>query len=278
MNDTARQRSPGRASRPHRFARRMIPVLILGLAGLAIWLLPAFRLQQLHLPDQLRSVTRQQLLQACELEAGRHLFRELGGSVRLWVNLRYGAVEDRILSRIPAVKEATVYLDFPGSITCVVTERIEVAWLAIPDGCVMVDQEGVALNITSERPDDIPVIEGISVRSMTLGRPLEVDSAEAMNHAISLLGAIIEADRDPRPGTALLSQVIRIRPIGGRQLYLTLRVPDTGEALTVLDEMQADLAEDMLWLRFALDQDALNGRGKGILDLTGNRKTFIPDS
>lgn len=278
MNETVRQRSPGWPGRPHRLVRRFVPILLLGLSGLAIWLLPAFRLQQLNLPDQLRSVDQQQLLQACDLEIGRHLFRELGGSWRLLGNLRYGAVEERIISRIPAVKTVTVRLDFPGAITCVVTERIEVAWLAIPDGCVMIDQDGVAMDITSERPDDIPVIEGITVRSMTLGQPLEVDLADAQSHAIGLLGAIIEADRDPRPGAVLLSQVTRIRPIGGRQLYLTLRVPDTGEELTVLDETGSDLAEDMLWLRFALDQDALNGRGKGILDLTGSRKTFIPDA
>ena len=33
----------------------------------------------------------------------------------------------------------------------------------------------------------------------------------------------------------------------------------------------------MLWLRFALAQGVFDGRGKGVLDLTGSRKTFTPD-
>lgn len=277
MNGTEQQLSGRRKSRSKRLSERVWPILALCLIGLSVWLLPPFHLQELHLPEDLRSISQEELRLTCDLEPGRHLLAELGGSLPLLFSLRYGAVEDRIRNRFPAVKDVAVYLDFPGAITCTVTERVEVAWLAIPDGCVMIDKDGVALKITAVPPGGIPVIEGISVRSMILGKPLEVDVTEAMHRAISLLGAIIEADRDGRPETTLLSQVTRIRPISGRQLYLTLIIPETGEEMTVLNETRADLAEDMLWLRFALDQKALSGRGKGILDMTGSRRTFIPD-
>ena len=257
--------------------RLLAALLVFCLLGLAVWFLPAFRLQRLQLPEDLRSITAQQLAAACSLEQGRHLLAELGGSLSHLASLRYGPVEERIRQQLPSVKSVTVSMDFPGSITCSVVERIEVAWLSVPDGCVMLDKEGVALKILSEPPGGIPVIEGIHVRSMMLGHPLEVDVGEAMNRAISLLGAIIEADRDQRPETGLLGQVSKIRPVSGRQLYMTLVIPDTGEEMTVLTEAGTEQAENMLWLRFALDQDALNGLGKGVLDLTGNRRTFIPD-
>jgi hypothetical protein len=277
MNGEAEQLTDRRLPRSRHLPERIWPILVLCLCGLAVWLLPAFHLQELNLPEDLRSISQHELRLVCDMEPGRHLLTELGGSLPLLLSLRYGAVEDRIRNRFPAIKDVAVFLDFPGAVTCTVTERVEVAWLAIPDGCVMIDKDGVALKITADPPSGIPVIEGISVRSMILGLPLEVDVAEAMHRAISLLGAIIEADRDQRPETALLAQVTRIRPISGRQLYLTLIIPGTGEEMTVLNETRTDLAEDMLWLRFALDQGVLSGRGKGILDMTGSRRTFIPD-
>jgi len=54
-------------------------------------------------------------------------------------------------------------------------------------------------------------------------------------------------------------------------------LPDTGEELTVLARVSTNISEDMIWLRFAILQGALNGRGKGVLDMTGENRVFIPD-
>ena len=276
MSRTDEMRS-GRSEGRH-LVRRLLPLLFAASCGLAVWQLPAFHLQELQLPADLRSVPREELAAVVDLPPDHHLFAELGGSLPLLLALRYGAAEQRVREQFPAVRDVTVEMAFPGTIRVGLTERIEVAWLAVPDGCVMVDKDGVALKIDRTAPQGIPVIEGITVRAMMLGQPLDVDVSEAMNRAIGLLGAIIEADRDPRPATALLSQVSRIRPISGRQLYMVLVVPETGEEITVLTEIMPGQQEDMLWLRFALDQAVLAGRGKGILDLTGGRRTFIPDA
>jgi cell division septal protein FtsQ len=269
-----RRDQPRRPGRPR--GRLILAAVVLLLAGL-VWLSPAFRLQHLVLPDDLRQISAEELAGACGLEPGRHLLAGLGGSVAQLATLRYGAAEARARAQLPALKSIELRLGWPGRIICQIEERVEVAYVAIPDGVVMIDKEGYALRIWPQPPAGIPVIEGVSATLLLLGAELSVDVPAAMQRAITLMGAIIEADRDPRPETILLPQIRRIRPLGSRQLYLTLVIPDTGEEMTVLTETGAGQTENMLWLRFALDQDALNGRGKGILDLTGSNRVFIPD-
>jgi hypothetical protein len=263
---------------PHRSRVRLLGYLTaLLLLALSVWQLPVFRLQTLVCQTELRSLRAADIEAASGFVPGQHLFAGLGGSWSHWLGLRYRAAEERIAAAFPAVKSVRISLDLPGRVVCRIEERIEVAWLAIPDGCVMIDKDGVVMSIRAERPGRIPLIEGLTVRSMTLGQALEVDVNDALHRAVGLLGAIIEADRDARPQVRLLGQVSQIRPVSGRQLYMTVVIPDTGEVITVRAEIGPELTDHMLWLRFAIDQDALNGRGKGILDLTGGNRTFIPD-
>ncbi len=267
------------ARTPHRLRFRLLgwPVS-LAILFLAVWLLPVFRLQRFAWAGELRSLHAAGIEAASGLTNGQHLFAGLGGSWDHWLGLRYGTAEEQIAAAFPVIKSVKVSLDLPGQVVFRIEERIEVALLAIPDGCVMIDKDGVAMGIQADRPGQIPLIEGLTIRSMTLGQALEADTPDALHRAVGLLGAIIEADRDTRPQVFLLGQVSQIRPVSGRLLYMTLVVPDTGEAISVRAEIGPELTEHMLWLRFAIDQDVLNGRGKGILDLTGGNRTFIPDA
>lgn len=265
-----------KAARPNRLLRLGVTAASLLAAALLVWLLPVFRLSAIEVSD-LRSLSREDVIASSGFFPGQHLFAGLGGTAGQWLSLRYGPAERRMTSSLPAVKSVTARMDFPGKIRINIVERVEVAYIKIPDGCVMIDKEGVALAIWPSPPRDIPVIEGVTVTSMTLGQQVTVDVPSALNSAIALMGAIIDADQDERTDLLLLPQIRTIMPIGGRQLYLTLVLPNTGEELSVEAETGSDQAEDMLWLRFALDQGVFDGRGKGVLDLTGTRKTFIPD-
>ncbi len=253
-------------------AALLLPALI----GLLVWLLPVFRLQTVE-TTKIRGAGEADILAASGLIIGQHLFRGLGGSPESLIRLRYVAVETRLAKAFPAIKHVTAKLVFPGRIRLEIEERVEVAYVAIPDGCVMVDKDGIALRILNKVPDDIPVIEGVSATALLLGQPLGVDVPSAMNSAISLMGAIIEADKDTRPPLQLLPQIRKIRPVSGQTLYLTAVLPKTGEELNVKAETTSDQTEDMLWLRFAIAQGVFDGRGKGVLDLTGSRRTFTPD-
>ncbi len=266
-----------RPGKKRRRAAKWIWLLLLAGLALTVWILPVFRLQEVELTAELHSLTGAEIIDAAGFWPGDHLAKGLGGSLPLWLDLRYGRAEAAIKEQLPAVKDVTARLKLPGTIQLDITERIEVAWLVIPDGCVMIDKEGVALKIMSQPPAGIPLITGINISSLVLGRPVQTDLPESMDQAISILAAIIEADRDHRPRTSLLAQVSMIRPLSGRQIYLTLQIPASDTEITVLEQAGAELAEDMLWLRFALDQEVLAGQGKGVLDMSGSRTTFIPD-
>ena len=259
-----------------RWPRLLATLACLAVIALLVWQLPVFRLNGIDATD-MRSVGEEDLIKASGLVAGQHLFAGLGGTLPQVIQLRYSQVESRLAAAFPSIKTVRASMEFPGRISLEIVERVEVAYIKIPDGCVMIDKEGVALAVMPEAPGSIPVIEGVKVTSMTLGQPLTVDVPSALNSAIALMGAIIDADKDDRTDQLLLSQIRGIMPIGGRQLYLSVILPNTGEELSVAAETGSEQVDDMLWLRFALAQGVFDGRGKGVLDLTGSRKTFTPD-
>lgn len=256
---------------------RILTLLFLALlVCLAFLTLPALHVQQIKV-SQTRAMSREEIIAASGLQPGQHLVLGLGGNLRQWLTLRYGAAEKRLRATFPYIDKVIVTMDFPGAVRIDVSERVEVAYVAIPDGCVMIDKEGIALRILATMPEHIPVIAGVSVDSLRLGEPLAVSVPAAMHSAITLMDAIIEAEQDNRTDQPLLSQIRSIRPVGGRQLYLTLELPANGQELTILAETASDVYDDMLWLRFALAQHVLNNLGKGILDLSGDHRTFVPD-
>ncbi len=248
---------------------------VLLLTGL-VYFLPAFHAGSITITDT-RAMTQQEVLEASGLEQGQHLLAGIGGSVPQLFGLRYGRAEADLMVKFPAIRQVTARLDFPGSIEIEIDERIEVSFMKIPDGCVMVDKEGYALRVLPSAPEDIPVIEGIKVVQMQVGSPLTVDLPDSMNHALAVMGAIIDADKDTRSQIKILPTVRKIRPVSGKDVYLTLILPSTGEELTVLARVSPTTGEDMTWLRFAILQGALDGRGKGVLDMTGQNRVFIPD-
>lgn len=239
--------------------------------------LPPFHVQEIRI-NPTRAMTPEAIRAALPIQDNQHLLVGLGPDVLRLLSLRYGKAEDALSRAFPYIRELEVRLDFPGAVTVQIEERVEVAYVSIPDGCVMLDKESYALRILPTAPAEIPVIEGVQVTSLILGEILTVDAPEAMNSAVSTLSAIIDADKDTRTPQKLLTQILKIRPLSDGRLFLTLALPATGDELTVACENSSDLLDDMLWLRFAMDQGALDHRGKGVLDLTGTRKVFIPDA
>lgn len=271
------RRQKKRTSRQNRLRSPIGSLLILLVLIAAIAFLPAFHLARYEISPT-RAMTTADIEAAILIKPGQHLFTGIGPDLRRLFSLRYGSVEKTLMARFPYIRSIEASLKFPSAMVIEIEERVEVAYVAIPDGCVMLDKEGYSLRILGQSPADIPVIEGVTVTSLTLGQVLTVNAPEAMNSAVSLLGAIIDADKDTRTPQRLLPQVRKIRPLSDGRLFMTLALPATGEELTVATQNSKEQLEDMLWLRFAMDQGALDNRGKGVLDLTGSRKVFIPDA
>ncbi len=52
-------------------------------------------------------------------------------------------------------------MDFPRKIIIDIEERVEVAYLLVPDGCAVIDKSGYLIDILPTPPLGIPVINGL---------------------------------------------------------------------------------------------------------------------
>lgn len=240
--------------------------------------LPQFYVSSIKITGQ-RVVTEEQVLSTAGLSTGPHLFQGVNGSLKDLFQLRHKKAEEMLLENLPYIKAVKIRSVFPSVLSVVLEERVEVAYIAISDGCVIIDSEGVALEVLASRGSDgIPVIEGVAALEMRLGSVIAVDLPDALSDAIVLLNDIINADRDTRSDTRLLPAVLSIRPLQDDILYMTIQLPGTGEELIVKVKNSDANAENMIWLRFAMEQGQLEGKGKGVLDMTSSQKVFRPES
>ncbi|MBP7402449.1 MAG: FtsQ-type POTRA domain-containing protein [Clostridia bacterium] len=243
-------------------------------AGVALF--PQFRCRSV-LIEGVRVLDEEAVAAASGLSAGQHLLAGLGPDPARLLALRYGRAEDAVRALSPYVKSVRARLDFPYVIRIIVEERVEVAYLAIPDGCVVIDAQGIAVELLHEGvPVGIPVVEGATVTSVALGQPLQVADDSTIHGAIVIMDAIIKSDGED-PGFSLFGAVSGLRAVSGDTVYMTVVLPATGESLVVRIGSLDSIAETVGWLRNAIEGGYCDHLGKGVLDLSGEQKVFRPD-
>lgn len=271
-------RSSIRSSRTHA-DRFVLPVLlaVLLLGVLLVGTAPSFRVERIETSGT-HVLVPEELVRDSGLSAGRHFLEGLGGGPAAFAGLRYADAEERLREAHPFLRSVLVRFRFPGTIRIEVEERVQVAYLVIGDSIVPIDADRCALAMMDGPPPaGIPLVEGLGVRQLRLGSPVEVDRPTALADAILLLSAVLSADADTRGDLKLLSVVRSLRPAADGILYLSLVLPDTGDDLIVRVSEPRTAGEDMEWLRYAIMQGDLNGLGSGILDLSGTQNRFVPD-
>jgi cell division septal protein FtsQ len=269
-----------RLTRRERKANRtgtMVFWAMIASAVLMVLVLPQFYIGSIEISG-LRVNTEEQVKTIGNLKTGMHLFKGVNGSLKDLFQLRHKSSEDLLCQNLPYIKSVKIRSVFPSVLKIDVEERVEVAYIAISDGCVIIDSEGVALEmLNSADSRGIPVIEGIMANQVGVGRKISVDLPEYLTEAIVLLNDVINADKDTRVDVKLLPGIKTIRPIQDKTLFLTLLLPNTGEEFIIKIKNSDNNLEDMVWLRFALQQRKLEGKGKGVLDLSSPQKVFIPE-
>ncbi|MHB1484656.1 MAG: cell division protein FtsQ/DivIB [Saccharofermentanales bacterium] len=255
----------------------LLIISILLISALMVFALPQFRISSVEMTG-LRVIKEKQVSDMLEITAGDHIFLDVNGSLKDLFQMRHTKSEQMLLKNLPYIKKVEIRSVFPSKLSIAVTERIEVAYIAISDGCVIIDAEGVVLEVLRESgPPGIPVIEGVSVSSVQSGQKAAVDVPDSLTNAIVLLNDIINADKDTSAKVKLLPRIKTIRPIQDDILFVTILLPVTDEEFIVKVRNSKENAEKMKWLRFAMEQRKLEGKGKGILDLTMTQKIFIPE-
>jgi len=253
----------------------VLAVVLVGV--LLVSLSPAFRVGGVDVSGT-RVLDPQRLVAESGLETGRTFLRGVGGSLSALVGLRYGAAEERLLAANPYLRSVEVRFRYPGRVSIAAVERVAVAYLAVHDAVVVIDADHVAvLVLQGAPPDGIPLVEGIGITRYLLGGSIEVDRPAALDDALLLLSAVLEADTDTRGDLKLLSVVKSVHPAADGLVYLTVRLPTTGGDLLVREDDPRFAAEDMTLLRYAVLQGKFDDVGSGILDLSGDQSRFVPD-
>jgi cell division septal protein FtsQ len=239
--------------------------------------LPQFYISSIKITGQ-RVITQEEVVAAAGIETGSHLLAGVSGTLKDIFQLEHAKTEQLLLEKLPYLKSVEVKSVFPSVLSITLEERVEVAYIAISDGCVIIDSEGVALEVLAGAGTlGIPVIEGIVADRVQLGEQTAVDLPDSLTEAIVLLNDIINADKDTRIDMKLLATIKTIRPMQDDILFLTIQLPDTGENLIVKVKNSSVNIDNMIWLRFALEQGKLSGQGRGILDLSSSQKVFLPE-
>lgn len=265
-----------KSSRRSRIGPAVTMAILLSIAAI-VALFPQFRCQTIDV-EGLRVLERDEVVAATGLGVGRHLLAGLGPDPTRLFSLRYGGAEDAVAALSPYVKSVRARLSFPSRIHIVVEERIEVAYLSIPDGCVVIDAQGVAVEILHTGvPQGIPVIEGITVTSVVLGQALQVADEAAVHSAVVIMDAIIKSDSEDHRFN-LFRAVAGLRAISADTIYMTVALPSTGEDLVVRLGTLSQITETVEWLRNAIYNGHCDHLGKGVLDLSGSQKVFRPDA
>ncbi len=267
-----------RRDRPRRghMGGAILAAAFFSLAAIVAWF-PQFRCQEITV-EGLRLIEQGDVLRASDLEIGQHFLSGLGPDIPRWFSLRYGKAEEAILELSPYMKSALVQYVFPSRIRIRVEERVEVAYLSIPDGCVVIDAQSVAVEILQTGvPAGIPVIEGVTITSVVLGQPLLVADEAAVHSAVVIMDAIIKSDNEDAR-FSLFHSVAGLRAVSADTLYMSVILPASGETLVVRLGSLTNIAEIIEWLRNAIYNGHCNRLGKGVLDLSGTQKVFRPDA
>ena len=259
-----------------RSRRAVLAAVAVAIAAIVVWI-PQFQCMEIEV-EGIRVLDLPQVVEASGLSTGRHLLYGLGPDPLRLFSLRYGSAEDSIQSLSPYVRSVRARLRFPSVIRIEVDERIEVAYLAIPDGCVVIDASGVAVEILHDAiPEGIPIIEGATVTSVALGQALTVDDEPAIHGAIVIMDAIIKSDAEDAR-LDMFQSVTGLRAVSADTTYMTIRLPASGDSLVVRLGALTGTAETVEWLRNAIVNGHCDGLGKGVLDLSGTQKVFRPDA
>ncbi len=240
-----------------------------------IYFLPAFHVQRFQI-DGIQNLSEKEVIDASEIQLDRHLLEGWGGGLGRIIGIRNGAAEDKIKAAFPYVNSVTVGPKFPGTVHIVVQERVPVSYVDYQGQIVLLDKDGIVLDIIRNLHKEIPIIYNAKLENPVPGEMVSEDVKKTIRPAILVLDALINNDTTANDDFSFFSQVKSITLTDGAETYITLSkaYADSGTRIKLGNRQTLD--EAINWLRYAARTDNLLNLGEGTLDVTGTRKLFYP--
>lgn len=146
------------------------------LAGVLLCL-PVFRLSKVDISG-LKNISQETIMGAVQDEMGNHILR-----------VDTQTVEERI-RKIPYVADAAVQTKFPNRLEIVVKETTMVGYIKFTDGFIGIDGTGKVIETEQEKSENIPVVEGVKVKTFVIGETIAVAQEERLKTVLTCLNAI----------------------------------------------------------------------------------------
>ena len=116
-------------------------------------------------------------------------------------------------ARAPYLSSIQAKLESPGSVLLTVTEKHLVGAVELDGQFVCFDEDGIILEIDEEKPEDVPLIEGLSINEPALYQKLTVDNTAQLSAVLST--ARLLQGVDMQPDSISLDENLNIRAAFG---------------------------------------------------------------
>ena len=176
----------------------------------------------------------------------------------------------------PYIQDVSVRIDFPSALVINVNERHRLAYIKVPDGYAVIDDEGIILDfVTFDAGDVHPILCGLELNSVVIGQRTDITESLKFRKMILVLGAVLDAQRSSirDDGYNFYDSVREVRVVSSGLIFLTVDLPD-GTTLQVKLAGVEDIDENMQWLLYAIRADAFEGLPAGSLDMTEEEKIY----
>ena len=101
-----------------------------------------------------------------------------------------GDIRDRLM-RDPYMARVNVRRKLPSTVTINITERVQTAGIVYGESFVVIDEEGIVLRKTTVDPK-VTVLRGLSITSMTLGEPIQVEEDVLLRQCMDIISSMKE--------------------------------------------------------------------------------------
>lgn len=137
-----------------------------------ICLSPIFNISRINVKGN-KYYTNTQLAEIVNIRSGENWFKKVAQTSKLSpknINMcRYYDGETNVKKMCPYIKNVKVYLSGFGEYSIEVEERTKKAQISYLSSYILIDQDGVALDIVDTAQDNLPKLNGVKLESVNLG-------------------------------------------------------------------------------------------------------------
>ncbi len=193
-------RSTRRALAKKRKKRTLLILLCLLAVMLITFFSPLFKISNITVSG-IRELTPEYVLTSAGLESGVHLTKvDFSGA-------------EKALSKTAYISSAQVKYKFPNALEVIVEEKMPVVYYRFADGYVGINVDGVVTDIIQTMEKQLPVANGISLGTYSIGQKPELANAEAVqiDALTTVAGTLYDLEMSDSIAVIDVSEITNIR-------------------------------------------------------------------